>query len=105
MGSDKSSEPSEPTGFHIGNNLWVAELPVLQTLLHDGDIDDIILNVLDYQGINFIRTLSLKHDVIDLPVWRRNWHTFDDPSTKKSFVDGIVKQEDWDKWRSEPPRK
>jgi hypothetical protein len=100
MGSDKITEA---TGFHMGNNFWIAELPILWVLLNDGSIDNVILHILDYNG-NHIRLLNLKHHTIDLPIWRRNWHIHDNISTKKSFVDGLIKQEEWDKWRTEPPR-
>jgi hypothetical protein len=100
MGSDKKSEI---TGFHVGNNFWKAELPILQNLLCENIINDIILHVYDYEG-NHIRDYSIKNDDIDLPLWRRNWHILDDISTKNSYVDGITTQEGWDKWRTYPSR-
>lgn len=100
MGSDKKSEA---TGFHVGNNFWMAELPILQKLLFDNIITDIILHIYDYDG-NHIKDYSIKNDEIDLPLWKRNWHPLDDVSTKRSYVDGITLQEDWDKWRNYPPR-
>jgi hypothetical protein len=99
LGSDKSSEL---TGFHVGNNFWKAELPVLQDLLHREMIEDIILHVCD-NGI-WARTISIKNDTINLPLWRRNWHPLDGEHTKNSYVNSNFTQEDWNTWRSAPPR-
>jgi len=100
IGTDKATES---TGFHVGNNFWNAELPTLQTLLSMGYVDNLILHVLDYDG-NYQHILNLRTDNINLPLWKRNWHPLDPVATKKSFVDDILHQEDWEKWRVEPPR-
>lgn len=97
MGSDKATEP---VGFHVGNNFWTAELPVLHTLLRNRTIDDVLFHIVDDAG-NITRTLSLKHDNIDLPLWRRSWCISDGEDRKSSFVS---KNTDWDVWRKTPPR-
>lgn len=94
LSSDKSIEA---TGFHIGNNFWEAELPVLQNLLNKGFISDIIFNIYDIDDSE--RILSIKHDTIDLPLWRRKWHPMDGENTKISFVDSSFTQKEWDEWR------
>lgn len=67
MGSDKSTEN---VGFHVGNNFWEAELPILKDYSNKGYIEDIILHIFE-NGSN-IRNLSMNNDVINLPLWRRN---------------------------------
>ena len=99
MGTDK---PSEGVGFHIDNNFWCAEFPVMRKLLREGFIDDIVLKIIEHNKI--VRELSVKYDMIDLPLWRRSWHPFDGINKKNSFVWSPMKEIDWDKWRSAPPR-
>lgn len=100
MSSDKSIEN---TGFHIGNNFWMAELPVLHDFLRNNYITDIILHICE-KG-QWSHDLSIKHDIINLPLWRRKWHPLDGKSTIKSYVDDNFTQNEWDQWRKEPPRK
>lgn len=110
IGTDKATEPP---GFHIGNNFWKAELPVLQSFLHDGIIQDIILHIAQYNGSlcdgygynpNWKLSLSMFNDDINIPLWRRNWHPMDNLESSKSFTRPDMSQHDWNKWRLEPPR-
>ena len=100
MGSDKRSEA---TGFHIGNNFWSAELPILQEMLWEGKIDGLKLVILDADG-NISKNIDVATDHVDIPLWRRTWHHMDSEQSKKSFVDGLIHQHEWDAWRLEPPR-
>lgn len=77
-------------------------MPTLNKFLRDGYIGDIILNIIENGKLT--RRLSMKHDRIDLPLWRRNWHPLDGSHTKNSFVQNNVNHNDWDKWRLEPIR-
>jgi hypothetical protein len=98
MGSDKSTEAP---GFHLYNNLWSAELPILMSKLRNGELQDIVLKIINNDTV--VRELSMKNDVIDLPLWRRNWHPLDGDN-KNIFVDNCKVDSDYDKWRLEPPR-
>lgn len=93
LGSDKSTEK---IGFHVGNNLWQAELFVLRNICKN-----ISFIVVDNNITCNITTSQLN----DLPIWRREYHTMDDPTNIKSFVKRSYKQSDYDEWRKEPPRK
>lgn len=96
LGSDKDSEP---IGFHIGNNFWSAELPYLRQLLRQGVIDDVIFKLVSEEKV--VRELSLQHDDLHLPLWRRQWHPHDGEERKDSFV---WEDTDWENWRRAPPR-
>lgn len=99
MGSDKSTER---VGFHVNNNFWCAEFPLIRSLMRDGCVDDIVLKIVDCNI--FSREISLKSDPIDLPLWRRNWHPLDGADTRISFVRPGMDESDWEKWRQAPPR-
>lgn len=96
MGTDKASEP---VGFHVGNNFWCAELPYLRQLLRAGKISDIVFKIVEEGSVK--REISVTRDVVDLPLWRRDWHPQDGAETKASFV---WDDTDWESWRKVPPR-
>lgn len=91
LGTDKNTEKP---GFHVGNNLWNAELPVLRYICPN--IKFIIVDK-EY-NFNVLKCPML------LPIWRRDFHMLDNPATIKSFVKRSYKQEDYDNWRKESPR-
>lgn len=97
MGSDKMTEP---VGFHVGNNFWIAELPTLQRMLREGKIDDILLNIVGED-----RIVSIQNDVIDLPLWQRRWSLHNGEETRISYVKSVMSEDDWEQWRQAPPRK
>lgn len=97
MGSDKMTEP---VGFHVGNNFWIAELPTLQRMLREGKIENILLRIVG-EG----RTISMKSGVIDLPLWQRQWRPHNGEETKRSYVSQVMSEDDWEQWRRAPPRK
>ena len=99
MGTDKLTEE---IGFHIGNNFWSAEFPILRGLLDNHKIDDIILNIIKNDTI--IKQISIKNDEINLPLWRRSWHPIDGENAKNSFIWPPMDNDDWERWRVAPPR-
>lgn len=95
LGSDKSTEG---VGFHVGNNLWHAELFVLRHVCKN--IKFVIVDD------NNTKTYDVTPDkLLVLPIWRREYHILDDPKTSKSFVKRSYGQLEYDQWRMEPPRK
>lgn len=98
MSSDKNTEQ---VGFHLWNNLWSAELPIIYNNYKKGLVKDIILEILDQNKPTKI--LSYVKDCIDLPLWRRNYHPLDGDK-KKCFVDNCITEHQYDQWRLEPPR-
>lgn len=106
LGSDKQSEAS---GFHIGNYLWEAELPVLQLLAREGIVKQIWLHVwevsLDDKKMLEGKWSAYAFGLADrVPLWRREWHPLDPAEMKSSFVHSKMKQADFDMWRLTPPR-
>lgn len=99
IGSDKSNEE---IGFHLGNNFWNAEFPVLRNLMYQGIVSDIIINLI--QNNIIIKKLSVKQNKITLPLWRRSWHPSDGIQRRLSFVWPAMTDKDWDVWRKASPR-
>jgi hypothetical protein len=97
LGSDKKTED---IGFHVGNNLWHAELPVLQN-----NCPNIRFIMVDEIGDKTITHEITKDKLKYLPIWRREIHSMDDYSCSKSFVKISYTQNDYDEWRKEPPRR
>jgi hypothetical protein len=96
-----SDKPSEPTGITLGNNFWMAELPVLQANKHNGKITDIKVSI----NTNSIWETYSFNELLFLPLWRRSWHMLDDIKHKPSFVTQKMETADWEAWRTAPPRK
>ena len=90
VGSDKASEAC---GFHVGNNLWEAELPVLRRLQDRGLVHRIVLHT--------AHPISPRR----MPLWRRQWHPALDAAERRlRFVGHCRVQREWDEWRERPPR-
>ncbi len=66
-----------------------------------GEIIDINLKIIENDVI--VRELSMKTNIIDLPLYRRNWHPFCNDN-RLSYVDNCKIDSEYDKWRLEPPR-
>ena len=111
ISSDKLSESPCLT---VGTNFWEAELPVLRHLerqnlvklnvyLHIGDlISHTDCSVSSLETANRYWIGPFTH--LSLPVVRRQWHPLD-YGCRDSFVVQGMNQDDYDNWRSRPPRK
>jgi hypothetical protein len=85
IGTDKIIDAC---GFHVGNNLWEAELPVLRRLQNKNQINNI--------WVHTTQPILLK----SMPIWRRKWHPHLDKKVNKSlFVEDTFTQQEWDEWR------
>lgn len=100
ISQDKSTE--EP-GYTTGTNLWEAELPMLWELLHLRILDDIHIHL--FRNGSWDGPFSIRDERLDFPIWRRNFHKLDAPDTKLSFVEQHYAQDDYDRWRTQPPRR
>lgn len=96
-----SDKPSEHPGFTVGTNLWNAELPVLRQRMVMGYLDNIIVSYC----VNGGWTEGKHIDNIDLPIYRREHHILDCPTTELSFVKSTYTLPDYIKWLDYPARK
>lgn len=80
-----------------------AELPVLQRLKRNGDIQKILV----YRFVSGVwkEPREIGEDSFDVPIYRRRWHPMDSFESKKSFVRQEMTQVEWEEWRNAPPRK
>lgn len=98
-----SDKPTEEAGLTTGTNFMEAELPVLQRLKRNGDIQKIL--VYRFVSEDWKEPREIGEDSFDVPIYRRQWHPMDSFESKKSFVRQQMTQDEWEEWRDALPRK